>query len=99
MTVDVHPNLQSKDVTPISTAQRVVADNGYDGIMQVTVGAIPSDYVIPSGSKTITKNGTSNVKSLSEVVVDVKPDLQDKTITPSKVKQCIISDSGYDGLA
>ena len=99
VTIDVKPSLQSKDVVPISTMQRVVADSGYDGMMQVTVGAIPSDYIIPSGSATITKNGTSNVKSLSEVVVDVKPKLQDKTVTPSKVKQCILGDAGYDGLA
>lgn len=58
------PNLQTKSVsyTPTTSAQtaQVTADSGYDGLEQVnvSVGAIPSEYIIPTGTKSITQNGT-----------------------------------------
>lgn len=58
------PSLQTKSVsyTPTTSAQtaQVTADSGYDGLQQVnvSVGAIPSEYIIPSGTKSITENGT-----------------------------------------
>ena len=63
--------LQEKSVTPTKSAQSVVPDSGYDGLSRVNVGAIPDAYVIPSGSKSITENGTHNVKEYESVVVEV----------------------------
>ena len=43
--VNVVPSLQSKTVTPNETVQTVAPGTGYDGLSQVEVGAISSNYV------------------------------------------------------
>lgn len=65
------PMLQEKTVTPTKSSQSVTPDSQYDGLSKVTVNAIPSDYIIPSGTKTITTNGTHDVKSCASATVNV----------------------------
>lgn len=38
-------SLQSKTVNPSESAQTIKADNGYDGLSQVTVNAVSRTYV------------------------------------------------------
>ena len=47
------PTLQSKSATPTESAQTITADSGYDGLSQVTVNPIPTNYGL------ITYNGSS----------------------------------------
>lgn len=49
-------NYQSKTVTPTESQQTVTADTGYDALKRVTVNAIPSQYIVPSGNISITSN-------------------------------------------
>ena len=66
------PSLQSKTVTPTTSQQNVTADNGYDGLSSVTVNAIPSQYIVPTGTKSITANGTGiDVANYASVDVNV----------------------------
>lgn len=75
--VSVQPSLQSKSVTPSTSAQNVTPDSGYDGLSSVAVDAIPSQYIVPSGSQTISQNGTYDISALAEVVVNVSGGSED----------------------
>ena len=106
--------LQSKSITKTPTKQQqqetVYPSPGFDGLSSVgvTVEAIPSEYVIPSGSVPITQNGTFDVSGKAQVVVSVptggdEPLLEQKdvTITPTEQQQqeTVYPSPGFDGLS
>ena len=97
-TVNVQPSLQEKLVTLSRDSQDITSDSGYYGLSRVSVPGIPSEYIVPSGAKTITANGTVNVTEFAEAKVNVQPELQDKTATPTKSAQQIKADTTYYGL-
>ncbi len=64
------------------------------------VGAIPSDYVIPSGTLQITANGAKDVTNYKNVNVNVEPNLEQKTVTITENGTTEITPtSGKDGIS
>lgn len=66
-------NIQNnKNATPSSSQVVVTPDAGYDALAKVTVAAIPPEYIIPSGTKSITENGEDqDVRQYEYVDVNV----------------------------
>ena len=58
-------------ITPTTSQQTAVAAGKYT-TGNVVVAPIPSQYIVPTGSQTITDNGTYDITSKAEVVVDVQ---------------------------
>lgn len=93
-------------ITPSRQQQTaIMADHYATGA--ILVDPIPSNYIIPSGTKQITANGTGiDVTSYAAVDVAVpsgSPNLQTKSVsyTPTESAQSgtVSPDSGYDGLS
>ena len=90
---------ETKSVTPTTSPQTVNPTSG-KYLKAVNVGAIPSDYVIPSGTQQITENGTYDVSGKANVVVNVVPNLEQKTVTISENGTTEVTPtSGKDGMS
>jgi len=61
----------AKTITPSTTSQTAVASGVYT-TGAVTVGAIPSDYVKPSGTINITTNGTYDIKNYASAIIKIE---------------------------
>jgi len=58
----IEPSTQEKIATPKTQEQVIIPDDGIFALSKVIVNAIPSEYIIPSGTLNITEQGTFNVR-------------------------------------
>ena len=65
------PETQEKTATPTTITQEITPDSNYY-LSKVIINPIPSNYIIPSGNKAITENGSNiDVANYSTVSVNV----------------------------
>lgn len=62
---------QEKTATPTKDTQNITPDSGYY-LSKVVVNPIPDEYIVPSGSQSITENGTYDITDKAQVVVNVE---------------------------
>ena len=82
------PTLQSKSVTPSTSAQTVTPDSGYDGLSQVTVGAVQvqEKSVTPSTSaQTVTPDAGKYLSKVTVGAVAGEPVLSALGVSPTAV--------------
>ena len=95
------PTQPGTTITPTKSAQTIATSGKYT-TGTITVAAIPTEYIIPTGTITISSNGTGiDIAQYASANVSVNAptiNLENKTITPSETKQTVTAGSGYDGL-
>lgn len=64
---NVKVELQNKEIIPTKEVAEIKADENYDGLGTVVVKAIPSEYIIPSGTKELTESGEYDVTQYAKV--------------------------------
>lgn len=85
-------SLQDKEVIPTKEIQTVTYDEGYNGLGNVTVNAIPNEYIVANlqdKSITLTENGTQTViadegydgLNSVEVITNVSGGISNKSVT------------------
>lgn len=82
------PSLQEKSVTPGTSAQTVTPDSGYDGLSQVTVGAVQvqEKSVTPSTSaQTVTPDAGKYLSKVTVGAVAGEPVLSALSVSPTAV--------------
>ena len=92
----ITPKLAESEITPTEEDQIKEVPSGYAGLKKVTVKRIPEQYIIPTGTKTITQNGPDNIETYAEIDVQVQPKLQEKTV---KFNGEVTYDQPYEGLS
>ena len=96
--VTINPTPSSpKTVTPTKSVQNIAPEDG-QLLSGVTVNAIPAEYIIPTGSQTVTTNGAVDVTALASVTVAVPNTVSEITITANGEYVAKTGEIGYSKI-
>lgn len=84
-----------EDIADAIRAKLNVETEYKPGQMAAAIASIPTG-ITPTGTKSITQNGTHDVTQFASANVSVQPNLQSKTATQNGT---VTADQGYDGLS
>lgn len=87
----------AKTATPTKSTQNITPEEG-QLLSGVTVNAIPDQYIVPTGSQTITANGTTDVTALASVTVNVPNAVSELTITENGTYVAKAGEVGYSKI-
>lgn len=96
VTIEPTPS-STKTVTPTQSVQNIAPEEG-ELLSGVTVNAIPDEYIIPTGSKTITTNGTVDVSGVASAIVSVPNTVSEITITANGEYVAKTGEIGYSKI-
>ena len=93
------PTLQSKTVSPSTSQQIITPDNGYDGLSQITVNAMPSGKLntptVSSSGLITAQVGTSGYLASGTKVTKQLTTQAAKTVTPTASEQTVVNSGVY----
>ena len=96
--VTINPTPSSaKTVTPTKSVQNITPEEG-ELLSGVTVNAIPDQYIVPTGSQTVTANGDVDVTALASVTVNVPNAVSELTITENGTYVAKAGEVGYSKI-
>ena len=96
--VTINPTPSSaKTATPTKSVQNITPEDG-QLLSGVTVNAIPAEYIIPTGSQTVTSNGAVDVTALASVTVAVPNAVSEITITANGEYAAKPGEIGYSKI-
>lgn len=96
--VTINPTPSSaKTATPTKSVQNITPEEG-ELLSGVTVNAIPDQYIIPTGSQTVTANGDVDVTALASVTVNVPNAVSELTITENGTYVAKAGEVGYSKI-
>lgn len=96
--VTINPTPSSaKTATPTKSVQNITPEEG-ELLSGVTVNAIPDQYIVPTGSQTVTVNGNVDVTALASVTVSVPNAVSELTITENGTYVAKAGEVGYSKI-
>ena len=88
------------DIADAIRAKKGISDTYYPSEMAAAISTIGGGGITPTGTISISENGTYNVTNYASAEVSIPSSInnQNKSVNPTESEQTVTADSGYSGL-